>query len=379
MTHRSRPGSAALVAVLALVLTGPGGAPATAAGERPGHGGPTKGRVSYGATTWTAGTSGYSIKGKAPGPRRKVALQVKWADGWHTIDKTRTKRRGKYHFTGSFDWYGAHKLRVLVPRKKRFAAKAFKAKKFTVAVPWTPRGATSSYLPFSDRGLTFRWNPCETVKYRINPGLGGPAAVPITLEAMELLERATGFTSKYVGTTTAVPIRGDRYPRGTDLVIAWSHQDLDPALVGTVGRGGTGPSPVAQLKRSKKPTWRIKHPGVTMNMAYAAEYPMAMDWPTTEPMGLVLIHELGHAFGLAHFSDDIQIMHSGPRSPAPGGYFSRYEAGDLAGLASLGAAKGCLTKYRGRFQARAGAGVVTPGTVSPGREVIDLVEEPAQD
>ncbi|WP_457207819.1 hypothetical protein, partial [Nocardioides sp. P5_C9_2] len=65
----------------------------------------------------------------------------------------------------------------------------------------------------------------------------------------------------------------------------------------------------------------------------------------------------------------------GNRSPAPGGYFSHYEAGDLTGLASLGAAKGCLTKYRGRYQPRAGGPVLTPGVVSPGREVVDLVEE----
>lgn len=369
MTHRSRLGGVALVAVLALVLTSLVGPPATAAGKR------GKSTVSYGNTVWAAGTSGYAIKGKVAGPRRKVALQVKWADGWHTIDKTRTKRKGKYRFTGSFDWYGSHKLRVLAPRTKRLRAKAFKAKKFTVVVPWTPRGATSAYLPFSDRGLNFRWNPCETIKYRINPGLGGPGAVPITLQAMELLERATGFKSKYVGTTTAVPLRGDRYPRGTDLVVAWSHQDLDPSLVGAVGRGGPGRSPVAQFKRSKKPTWRIKTPGVTMNMAYGAEYPMTMDDPSTEPMGLVLIHELGHAFGLDHFSDDVQVMHSGNRSPAPGGYYSRYEAGDLTGLKALGASKGCLTKYRGRYQARAGGPVLTPDSVSAHREVIDLVEE----
>lgn len=62
MTHRSRLGGMALVAVLALVLTSLAAAPATAAGQR------TQGRVFYGNTAWTAGTSGYAIKGKASGP-----------------------------------------------------------------------------------------------------------------------------------------------------------------------------------------------------------------------------------------------------------------------------------------------------------------------
>ena len=93
MTHRKRTSTLAIVAMLSLMLTSLVGSPAEA---KPGKG---KDKVSYGTTSWVAGTSGYAIKGKASGPRRKVALQVKWADGWHTIDKTRTKRKGKYRFT----------------------------------------------------------------------------------------------------------------------------------------------------------------------------------------------------------------------------------------------------------------------------------------
>ena len=105
--------------------------------------------------------------------KRKVQLQVKWADGWHTIDKAKTKKKGKFKITGSLDWYGAHKMRVVAPRTRRDRAKVFKTKKFKIAVPWTPRGSASSYLRMSYKGINFQWNPCKTIKYRVNPGYAG--------------------------------------------------------------------------------------------------------------------------------------------------------------------------------------------------------------
>ncbi len=348
MSQPRRLSSLAIVAVLALVLTGLVSSPASAGNKA------TRGKVNYGNTSWTAGTSGYSIKGKATGRKhRSVALQIKWADGWHTVAKTKTKKKGKYSFNGSLNWYGVHKVRVMVPKTKRDRAKKFKAKKFSVAVPWEPRGLPSSYAPFSYQGINFAWNPCKTINYRVNTGYAGEPAIAITQASMELLSRATGFKTKYVGTTTAVPLDDKPYQKGTDLVVAWAHQNDYPSLIQAVGRGGTGPAKGARRRSNNKVVLEIKRPGVTMNMAYGADYPMTMDDPGHESMGLVLVHELGHAFGLDHFADDIQIMHPGNRSPTPTGYHPWYEAGDLAGLRALGAQGGCLKPYRstGRWDA----------------------------
>ncbi|MCW2835008.1 MAG: hypothetical protein JWN68_2961 [Nocardioides sp.] len=343
MTRPSRISSLAMVAVLSLLLTSFGSAPAHAGKDR------TKGKVDYGVTSWVAGTSGYSISGKASGRKgRKVQLQVKWSDGWHTIDKSKTKKKGTFTITGTLDWYGAHKVRVVVPQARRDKAKVFKTKKFTVTTSWVPRGSRSSYLRMSHKGYNFQWDPCDTIKYRVNTGYAGEAAIAFTQEAVTRLERATGFKAKYVGTTSAVPLDDKRYPKGTDMVIAWAHQNDYPELVEAVGRGGPGRLAPARRRSTNKIVLDIKQPGVTMNMAYAGQYPFAYDFPTDEPMGLVLIHELGHAFGLDHFADDIQVMHPGDRSPAPTGYHANFEAGDLAGLRAQGAQGGCLKPYRNR-------------------------------
>jgi hypothetical protein len=349
MTHRSRTAAVSVLAVLALLLTAFVATPSYAKQR-------TRGKVSYGTTRYVAGTQGFAVSGKVSGGTgRRVLLQVRWADGWHRIDTSRTRRKGTFTIAGNFDWYGTHKLRVVAPPTRRFGGRVFKAKKFKLATAWAPRGAANAFDLMSYKGFHFQWNPCETIKYRINPGYAGAASIPLTQEAMTLLERATGFRSTYVGTTTAVPITSKKYPRGTDLVIAWSHQDAVPELLNTVGRGGPGRLHISRQRSNNVPLWQIEHPGVTMNWAWADEYPRTMDDPATETMGIVLIHELGHAFGLNHYADGIQIMHPGDRPPGPTGYHAWYEAGDLAGLRIQGAAGGCLKKF-GRH------GRTAPGT-----------------
>lgn len=125
-----------------------------------------------------------------------------------------------------------------MPRTRRDAAKNFKSETFTISPSWVPRGLPSDHHQTKFKGRVFQWDPCKTIHYRINPGAADPLVIPFTQEAVLRLQRATGFTFKYVGTTSSVPLSRKRYPEGTDLVVAWSHQDDYPILVDTVGRGG---------------------------------------------------------------------------------------------------------------------------------------------
>ena len=55
------------------------------------------------------------------------------------------------------------------------------------------------------------------------------------------------------------------------------------------------------------------------------------------PLGLVLMHELGHVVGLDHVPDAASMMHPTADLPA-----AVWAAGDLAGLKAVGRGAGCL-------------------------------------
>jgi hypothetical protein len=187
-----------------------------------------------------------------------------------------------------------------------------------------------------DPSFPFRWNPCAPIPYRVNLGGTSRRNLHVVKRALAQVARATGFTFVYAGRTHSVPFARNRSAArqipGQGLVIAWTTPRRVPALAGdVVGIGGPGPS-----YHRDQTGWEITSAGVAIDRKGAAHLRRGMvDGPSLMSL---LLHELGHAMGLGHVASKSEVMHEGL------GPWSRphYGAGDLAGLAQLGADQGCF-------------------------------------
>lgn len=142
---------------------------------------------------------------------------------------------------------------------------------------------------------------------------------------------------------------GDRYPAGTELVIAWAR----PAATSMLGAGATvagkgGPVWTSGYEDGAgEPTLRIKQGGVVLNPSPNSR--IADGFGKGQTRSELLMHEVGHALGLGHTDAPGQIMF-----PKPQEGIARFEAGDLAGLNRLGAEDGWLVPASSRSAARSG-------------------------
>jgi hypothetical protein len=306
-----------------------------------------RGKVSWSSTTYNdAAPAKITAQGKLKRKgKHKVMLQVKIPHGWRTFAKSKSKKSGSFRVAGTLKWFGTHKVRV---HSGRFN----KSKKVHVQTSWTPRGKASWHTFIKNQGRRWVFNPCQTVRYKVNAADVGPAGLELAKMAMEQVAWATGTKVKYKGTTKVVPWKKKRtkLPRGTDLVIAWAGADEVKAFDGPVGgvggplRGWTGRTATGQN------VWKTTTAGVTINSDDwfdGAQYP-AWDGPSFTTGG-TLLHEIAHAFGLNHVKKHAdQLMYPSFGLPDADGVFrARYSAGDLAGMQKSGLQVGCVRKvYR---------------------------------
>ena len=196
-------------------------------------------------------------------------------------------------------------------------------------VPLTGVGGPPPTQPYAFSRVTsagpLRWNPCQTIRYTVNLGGYDPSARAMINEAVERLQAATGLPLIPAGDTTFTPTSATPTQSGAasgDIVIALSdsaHTDLVPGSI--VGMTNISYTSVI-IKAS-----------VVVDMGDVASRP---EWSSTGA-GPVLLHELGHAVGLAHVGDATQVMNATATSSGP----TSYGAGDLTGLWQVGAAQGC--------------------------------------
>jgi hypothetical protein len=287
-----------------------------------------------------------TASGKVRGGKRKLQLQVKFPGGWRTFAHGRSKKSGRFHVGGTLKWYGTHKVRVHAGGRHPVN----RATKVHISPSWAPRGDASYHGFTKGSGHRYLLDPCQVVRYQVNASEVGQLGLDLARQAMEQVAWATGLKIKYAGTTKFVPFRKRRATprRGIDLVIAWAGSAAIKAFRGTTVGGLGGPllgrSGIA--RKGHRKVWRIQASGVTLNTdqwASGIQYP-AWDGPSFT-VGQVLLHEIGHAFGLRHVNHAEQLMYPSNGVPDADGVFrARYSAGDLAGMQQSGLAAGCVRK-----------------------------------
>ena len=208
------------------------------------------------------------------------------------------------------------------------------------AVPAPPapsgRGSASAYAlnRYSD-GTVLRWNPCAPITYRVNLDQAPPGALADVQTALRAVSAAGGLQFSYLGATSRVPQRSwfSSWPAGeAQLVIGWASSsgagssDFLPGgqVVGQGGwsaRGGNGKA------------LQIVNGVVVLDRAST----LLTSGFGSQGRGQLLLHELGHAVGLSHVSEQAQLMY-----PSITFSVGAFGAGDVAGLRAVGRPAGCL-------------------------------------
>jgi hypothetical protein len=230
---------------------------------------------------------------------------------------------------------------VALPQATGVAGAAPESK--VVAQAPESRGSASSYSLHRSGGHVIRWNPCRAIHYRVNVAHAPKGALRDVKTAVWRASRATGLRFIYDGSTTRIPQRSyaarlDPTKARPSMVVAWAapgtgtgHSNLLGSNPSEVGVGGY--RAYSWSRGSTVHRLRILAGFVVLSTKSNG---LKGGFGTGPNRGGLLLHEIGHAVGLGHVQDKLQIMY-----PVLTKYGS-YGTGDLAGLRKVGHLGGCI-------------------------------------
>lgn len=173
-------------------------------------------------------------------------------------------------------------------------------------------------------GSPVTYDPCEPIRYAINPQGAPPGLDGVIQEAAHSVSERTGLALEFVGTSTAGPDQPPRWGgegQPPPVVVLWSTEAQAKSLSGDVA--GFGGSTV----------WAPMGPDsaryVTGMVLLDAEDIARMPGGRDQARAVVM-HELGHVVGLDHVEDQSELMYA----TTSGQY--EWGPGDSAGLALVG-------------------------------------------
>ena len=202
-----------------------------------------------------------------------------------------------------------------------------------VAGPGGSGGYAFASPPAAD-GSPVTYDPCRPIHYVVRPQNAPAGGLQLIQQAVAAVSDATGLVFTYDGATNESP--GDRQAyqpqrygeRWAPVLIAWSDPKETAALVGsTTGTGGSQAVTVTSSATGASETAYVTG-SVVLDAPQLRGFSQQGG---STAVRAVVEHELGHVVGLNHVNDRKQLMY-----PESGLAVTRYQDGDLRGLARLG-------------------------------------------